>query len=282
MLDTRIYDRSWMYDHYIIKRLTTSEIGSILGVCKTTVQNHLKKLCIPVRTNIEAHTTNPSSLACLTNYNYMYQKYIIEKKSIAQIAEDLGVGKSAAVRSLKRHSIPRRNRSDAKIVHKSCIELLDDPVFLRTKYITERMTATKISELCRCSRDTVFYHLSKHNIPIRTPKEATARGERSGRWKGGSSFEPYCILFNKKFKENIISKFDNMCYECGRVRGECIIHVHHIDYNKGSICNGKDWGFIPLCPRCHSRTNHNRYKWFNTYINYWVSYYIDFNTFNWW
>jgi len=91
-------------------------------------------------------------------------------------------------------------------------------------------------------------------------------------WRGGISFEPYCKSFNNRFKEYIREKFDRKCFICGKLEIDCSekLHVHHVDYNKNSICNGKSWPFIPICRSCHTKTNFNRHYWFNLLINYWL------------
>lgn len=95
------------------------------------------------------------------------------------------------------------------------------------------------------------------------------RGENHHNWKGGISFKPYCTKFNKNFKNIIRRKFKNKCFICGK-NDNRNLYVHHIDYNKNSICNGNEWAFIPLCGSCHSKTNFNRWYWFNLFINYWI------------
>ena len=97
-------------------------------------------------------------------------------------------------------------------------------------------------------------------------------GPLSPTWRGGKSFEPYCHLFNESFKEYIREKFNRKCYICGRDETDNGKHlsVHHIDYNKNSICNGKAWAFVPLCKTCHNYTIGNRYYWFNRLICYYI------------
>lgn len=106
-------------------------------------------------------------------------------------------------------------------------------------------------------------------------------GSNSYQWKGGISFSPYCSKFNRKLKEEIKISFGYKCYLCPITQDEKRLGIHHIDYNKNTICNGKVWPLIPLCPKCHSKTNHNRWYWFNLLINYWVlKPEINFNTEN--
>ena len=99
------------------------------------------------------------------------------------------------------------------------------------------------------------------------------RGENGPAWKGGLSYEPYCWKFNYEFKERIRNKFNRKCFICDKVEQENSnkrLFVHHIDYDKLDICNGKSWAFVPLCNSCHSKTNFNRWYWFNLLINYWA------------
>ena len=96
------------------------------------------------------------------------------------------------------------------------------------------------------------------------------RGEKNWNWRGGISIE-YCEKFNKNFKEYIRDKFNRRCFICSMPEdSKQRLSVHHIDYNKNSICNGKEWAFVPLCTSCHTKTNYNRWHWFNLLINYWA------------
>ncbi len=88
-------------------------------------------------------------------------------------------------------------------------------------------------------------------------------GEHANGWKGGISFEPYCILFNKEFKKRVRAFWGNKCPVCGKIEEEsgkahC---VHHVGYDKEVCCNDNERLFVSLCPSCHCKTNHNREEW---------------------
>jgi len=91
------------------------------------------------------------------------------------------------------------------------------------------------------------------------------RGEKAHAWRGGISYEPYCLKFNKEFKERVREFFGYACQMCGHVweEGEMAMAVHHVNYNKDSCCNTDVIPlFVPLCHQpCHTRTNHNRKAW---------------------
>ena len=88
-------------------------------------------------------------------------------------------------------------------------------------------------------------------------------GEHANGWKGGISFEPYCILFNKEFKERVRAFWGNKCPVCGKTEEDIgkAHSVHHVGYDKEVCCNDNERLFVPLCPSCHSKTNHNREEW---------------------
>jgi len=104
-------------------------------------------------------------------------------------------------------------------------------------------------------------------------KEACARPgykENHPNWKGGISFKPYCHKFNDQLKDEIRVAFGYKCYLCPHIQNGRKLSIHHVDYNKNDICNGRKWPLIPLCPKCHGKTNHNRWYWFNLLMNYWA------------
>lgn len=87
-------------------------------------------------------------------------------------------------------------------------------------------------------------------------------GPDSPRWRGGTSFGPYCFRFNSEFKERVREFFGRRCAECGAPEGDRRHFVHHVNYRKDSCC-AEDAPplFVPLCHSCHPKTNHNREFW---------------------
>ena len=137
--------------------------------------------------------------------------------------------------------------------------------------------------------ETAGFSGKSHSEETKQWMSLCRKGPKNANWHGGTSFEPYCFKFDETFKEYIRNKFNRSCFICGITEENYIsdqqkkqrLYIHHIDYNKNDLCNGKSWSFIPLCPSCHSKTNFNRWLWFNKYINYWIYDYINFsNTFN--
>ena len=86
------------------------------------------------------------------------------------------------------------------------------------------------------------------------------KGKNNPAWRGGISFEPYGLEFNKKLKEQIRKRDNYTCQECGFTENQLgyKLRVHHIDYNKK---NSEENNLISLCKSCHSQTNFGRMDW---------------------
>lgn len=107
-------------------------------------------------------------------------------------------------------------------------------------------------------------------------KRIAQTGPHCYMWKGGKSFEPYCVAFSRKLKEEVRDAFGRKCFLCGVPENGKKLHVHHVDYDKSQGCKGKRWGLIPLCNSCHAKTNVHRSLYFNMLRDYWIYNYIDF------
>lgn len=88
-------------------------------------------------------------------------------------------------------------------------------------------------------------------------------GENAPSWKGGMSFEPYCVKFNREFKERVRAFFGYTCVECGTTQEENRrkLDVHHVNYDKMVCCNDVKPLFVALCRSCNVKANTNRPDW---------------------
>jgi hypothetical protein len=99
------------------------------------------------------------------------------------------------------------------------------------------------------------------------------KGEKNPAWKGGISFEPYCIKFNDEFKERVRAYFGYQCIECGALQNGELLHVHHVNFNKQSCCDSSIPLFVPLCKSCHGKTGHERQYWREHFTKLLTQYY---------
>jgi hypothetical protein len=133
-------------------------------------------------------------------------------------------------------------------------------------------TRRKLSDLNR-GENNPFYgkHHSeetKRKISEINKGRVVAKGENHPNWKGGISFEPYCINFDEPFKERCREFFGRICVECGKTEAENgrKLDVHHVNFNKMACCNDVLPLFVALCHPCHAKTNHNNREYWEYYF----------------
>ena len=100
---------------------------------------------------------------------------------------------------------------------------------------------------------------SRANIE-RIKRSESHKGEKSYLWRGGISFKPYGLAFNRNLREIIRDRDKRKCQICGKTefKNGKKLAVHHINYNKK---DNDPKNLISLCKSCHSETNHNRDYW---------------------
>lgn len=83
-----------------------------------------------------------------------------------------------------------------------------------------------------------------------------------GFWYGNVSYpEIYCELWTAELRERCRAYFGYICFECGTPQGKRKLHVHHVNYDKKTCCNGSRRLLVPLCNSCHIKSNTNRQYW---------------------
>ena len=119
----------------------------------------------------------------------------------------------------------------------------------------------KIKSICEMCGKEFFVNLYKSNSNelgkycSKKCKDLSNSGERSPRWKGGTTYFPYCSKFNKRRKEDVREFFGRKCLACGaeEIEFRKRLSVHHVDHDKEQGCNGKPFNLVPLCKNCHAK-----------------------------
>jgi len=256
-------DEAWLRHQYIELGHNIKIMGEECGVAWSTIAIWLKHFDIPRRPSAYEGQHEITK-------EFLETYYIDRGWSIKKCASVVGCGEHAIHDRLIKFEIPRRkSKVPSVILSKEWLEL---------HYVTKQLTTEECALIANCGRSTIHRRLQEFGISTRlSASEIAASGVYCGpdhpSWKGGLSKLPYCFKFNEEFKEHIREKFNRKCYICPKTEAENKrkLAVHHIDYNKNSICNGKEWAFVPICTKHHSETNGNRWYWFNLLINYWAA-----------
>lgn len=185
------------------------------------------------------------------------KKYIKDKFPITKIAKEIGCHHKSILTILKNRNIPRRKKGD---------------------YIYKCSEETKQ----KISKNNGRYwkgkkHSEKTKMKISQSRKGKLKGSNNPNWRSGSSFEPYCQLFNNDFKERCRDFWGRKCGICGCTEEEQKrkMYVHHINYDKKTCCNITTPLFISLCLSCHIKTNYNRRYWENMLTDYIMIWYNE-------
>ena len=281
IVDERLNSSEWLYEQYLNKGLSTTQIAELLGCCRATIRKRLVVHGIPRRTRGEAkkrdwesgtYTDRDNRLGIpeLNDEGWLQEHYIEKKLSHAQIGKLLGCSASVVQMRLLEAGIPSRSLSDAGKVK------WEQGIFGgRSTEEFRRKISLSVRERWRsggfAGRSTEDYScalsdaLKKRwergdfegvfdNPELRQKRSEMSSGANNPCWRGGVSFEPYPSTFNDAFKKEIRERDNNTCVICWLPGGS----VHHIDYDKehteASNC-------VVLCKSCHGKTNHNRNYW---------------------
>lgn len=272
----KLYDKTWLEHEYLDELKTTIDIAEELGIDANIVSRFFRRYKIPRRSLTEdrrLRIMKKENYLKLNNKEWMYTAYVTNERSSIDIMRELNISYSIITNVLRQHGIPLRSINECQHISsmsKSIRDKLDNKEWLFEEYCNKARSLRSIGRELKVKSDTVKRSLIRNDIDIIVRDNCywMAR-DRNPQWRGGITVE-YCIKFNEKFKESIREKFNRICFECDIHESKPKLHVHHIDYNKNSICNGKDWAFIPLCGKCHNKTHIRRWHWFNKYIYYWV------------
>lgn len=119
----------------------------------------------------------------------------------------------------------------------------------RPEWQIKRMPRSVCSEECRCKIHSII-HTGKNS-----PRYI------NGDWVPGGPNNPYCEKFDEDFKERVRAFFRYKCAVCESPQNGKALQCHHVDYNKRVCCDRNPKLFVPLCDKCHPRTNKDRGYW---------------------
>lgn len=174
---TLLNDPEWLKQKYWIDRLNTYEIAKIAETNQCSVMKALDFHSIPRRDYSKAAKNRKSFwriFDILENKEWLYQHYIINKKSSTDIAEEVGTSPTNIRRALNKFNIEIRTNSEAQgLVEKdSKYALLNDKDWLFNEYVDKKHSTLRIAkDLGAKSCNSARQFLMKNNIELRTIRE---------------------------------------------------------------------------------------------------------------
>jgi len=190
-----------------------------------------------------------------------------------------------------KHKISKNSKTE---LCRSCAKLgqgaLNLPKHLLIKYYNKQHKSLRsIGKIFKCDGSTVLTYLKKYSIKRRSQSETNKIRKVSNKtrklislkkkkiyklphnnpnWRGGISFIPYTLKFNKKLKLKIRKRDNYTCQNCGikekaHIRkNKRVLAIHHINYDKQ---NSNSNNLITLCNICNCKANSNKDYWFAYY-----------------
>jgi hypothetical protein len=230
-----------LYEMYVVKRMTTTEIATIIQKTDSTICNWLRKNGIETRQRREAQ------LPVEPTKEQLLDLYCSQLKSIDQIATELGSSEISIRRLLVQNAIPIRDRA-----WKCAESNKGKHLPLWQKQLLSTMAKQRVGP--------------KHpRFGMRTPEETRQkianslkgrfRGRLNPQWKENATHRWRVTLHNqceyKEWRKQVFQRDNYSCKACGKPsNGD--IQAHHIlplETNPELIFDVLDG--ITLCRKCH-------------------------------
>lgn len=105
--------------------------------------------------------------------NWLYEQYIVEERSMPDIAKDFDVNSGAIGYWLKKHDIETRSKSVAR--SNGDVKKLHDAEWLKEQYVDKEKTLPQIAEICNVSSSTVRSWMNNHGLETRKSTRELSR-----------------------------------------------------------------------------------------------------------
>ncbi|MHB8449985.1 MAG: hypothetical protein ACYDAQ_05995 [Mycobacteriales bacterium] len=154
---SRLNQREWLEAQYVTERKTDQEIAAGLGCHPATVARALR------RAGIARRRGGRLGAAELADAAWLAQRYVHERRSLADIGSELGCSREAVTGALRRAGIARRRGGRLGAAE------LADAAWLAQRYLDERRSLADIGSELGCSREAVRRALGRAGIGLRPP-----------------------------------------------------------------------------------------------------------------
>lgn len=145
-------NESWLRERYIIQQDNISDIADDVGCSTATVHRWLKNH------DIETREAGPATPDNLQNREWLHQQYVVQERSVSDIADEVGYTGPGVLNWLEHWSIERRGE------YQSTPDKLQDKSWLQEQYTKKMRKTSDIASELGCSVNTISRWLARHGI----------------------------------------------------------------------------------------------------------------------
>ena len=113
----RLYqNKEWLFDKYVNKEWSQTEIASFCGVTQGTIYQWMKRHSIKARSGVSSHVGIKNGCwvdSPIKDRIWLYNKYVVQKLSFREIAQEADVSLRTVARYIEKFEIQPRQGSDA-------------------------------------------------------------------------------------------------------------------------------------------------------------------------
>lgn len=142
--------KEFLVKEYIINKKSTTQIAEEVGYSKSTIWFYLKLYNIPIRIiseSLKGKRKNSKYSKILTK-EFLYEEYIINKKSCNQIAKETNISDVVIWDNLKKQDINVRTNLVATLLKSNITNILTKD-FLYQEYVINKKSSLQIAQITR-------------------------------------------------------------------------------------------------------------------------------------
>lgn len=159
----KLENEEWLHEQYVENQRPVRDIANELGTSRDPIEDRLKKYNIEIRVNgIPKKSSNK-----LENEEWLRKQYVEKKRSICDIADELGTTTTPIRNKFEQYGIESRSRSDTQLPDEAT-DRLEDEEWLRNQYIEKQRSTRNIANELNISRITVRRWLIRYSIKVRS------------------------------------------------------------------------------------------------------------------
>jgi len=166
--------KAWLYAQYHQFKKSQKKIAKECGVTRSTISNWLDRLNIEKRDLSTATSIAMGSDERLRNEDWLRKKYVDEKKSFNNIANQLDCSTWSVHHALKKYDISTRSKGNTQMINLKNDETkpYTDENWLRHHYRTLGKSTPEIADEVGVTPYTILDWLEKFGIQTRSLKSA--------------------------------------------------------------------------------------------------------------